>query len=76
MEIRFTHAHAAFGVVFGFVVARYLEAPYWGYVLAPPAVGALAYCLSLWPLRRLGMKPDTLYLDYVAEMKRRWRERA
>jgi hypothetical protein len=72
--MRLTHAHAAFGAVFGFVVARYLEAPYWGYVLAMPGFGALAYGLSLWRLRRLGMKPDTLYLDYVAEMKRRWRE--
>ena len=73
MEIRFTVAQALFGFVFGAVAAHYFGAPWWGYVLAIPAMGALAYGLSLWRLRSLGLKPGTTFLDYIEERKKRWR---
>jgi sugar phosphate permease len=73
MEIRYTVAHAAFGAVFGAVVAHYFDAPWWSYGLVVPAVVALAYALSLWRLSSLDLKPDTAFLDYIEARKKRWR---
>ena len=42
MEIRFAVAQGLFGLVFGAVVAHYFAAPGWGYLVAIPAMGALA----------------------------------
>jgi hypothetical protein len=72
MEIRYVYAQALFGVVFAIVVARYFGAEWWGYVLAMPAVGALAYYLSLRRLRSLGLKPSTTFIEYTEELRRRW----
>jgi hypothetical protein len=73
MEIRFTIVQALFGLVFGAVIADYFEAGWWGFVLAIPTAGALAYYLSLWRLRSLGLKPNTTFLDYIDEWRKRWR---
>jgi hypothetical protein len=71
MEIRFTVAQASFGLVFGAVAAHYFAAPWLGYLMAIPAMGALAYGLSLWRLRWLELKWDTTFLDYIEERKKR-----
>jgi len=73
MEIRFTVAQASFGLVFGAVATHYLAAPWWEYLAAIPAMGALAYGLSLWRLRYLDLKSDTTFLDYIEERKKHWR---
>jgi hypothetical protein len=73
MEIRFTVAQALFGLVFGAVAAHYFAVPFWVYLVAIPAMGALAYGLSLWRLRSLGLKANTTFLDYIEERKKRWR---
>ena len=71
MEIRFTVAQALFGLVFGAIIAHYVDADWWGYALTIPAIGALAYGTSLWQLRALGLKPSTTFIDYIEERKKR-----
>jgi len=73
MGIRFAIAQALFGLVFGAVIAHNFAASWWGYVLAIPTMGALAYFLSLWRLRSLGLKPSATFIDYIEEWKKRWR---
>jgi len=72
MEIRYTLAQTLFGLVFGIVVARYFRAEWWGYALAMPTLGALAYFLSSRKLRSLGLKPSTTFLEYSEALKKRW----
>jgi hypothetical protein len=74
MEIRYTYTQTLFSFVGGIVVADYFDAPWWGYMLAAPALSALAYVLWLWWLRRLDMKPTILFADYVIERKKRWQD--
>jgi hypothetical protein len=72
MEVRYTVFQTFCGLVFGIVVARYFGAEWWGYVLAIPTSGALAFYLSLWKLRSLGLKPDTMLIDFIEECRNRW----
>jgi hypothetical protein len=72
MEIRYTVVQTFCGFVFGMVVAHYFGAEWWGYVIAIPTSGALAYYLSLRKLRSLGLKPDTMLIDLIAEYRNRW----
>jgi hypothetical protein len=71
MEVRFTTAQAVFGCVFGAVIAYYFKAEWWGYALAVPAVGAVAYAGSLWRLRSLGLKSGVRFLDYMDAWRKR-----
>jgi hypothetical protein len=73
MEIRFTVVQTLFGLVFGAIVAHYLDAGWWVYALAIPATGAVAYLTSLWRLRTLGLKPDATFLDFIGACRKRWR---
>ena len=72
MEIRYTVFQTFCSLLFGVVVARYLGAEWWGYVLAIPTCGAVAYYLSLWKLRSLGLKSDALLIDFIEECRNRW----
>jgi hypothetical protein len=42
------------------------------YAAAPLCMGALAYFTSLRRLRALDLKPDTKFVDYLEERKKRW----
>jgi len=75
MEIRYTFAQALFGLAFGIVVALYFRAEWWGFALAMPTAGALAYYLSLRRLRSLGLKPSTTFIEYIEELRKRWNTR-
>jgi hypothetical protein len=74
MEIRFLTAQAAFGFVFGLVVAHWFGLPWWGTALAAPVMSAAAYVTSRWRLKRLDLKPDILFLDYIEARRKRWRD--
>src|SRR3954447_745530 len=65
MEVRFTYTQAFFGGMFGIFGAQQFGMPWWGYALAAPIFGALAFYLSLWRLRALDLKPNTLFVDYM-----------
>jgi len=72
MEIRYTYAHALFGGFGGILIANYFAAPWWGYALAAPAFATLSYVLALRQLRRRELKPTTLFVDYIAYVKKLW----
>jgi hypothetical protein len=74
MDIRYTYAQALFGFFGGIIVVHWFAAPWWAYALGAPAMSAMSYVLAVRHLRALGMKPSILFVDFIAELKRRWEQ--